>query len=213
MERPKEVEAQACRAASGCRNSVGDVAEALQRLQQVLERTDATSLVRTKAGQPEGPLLAHHRFKVSVSGCPNSCSQPQIADFGLSAQLRPELEQDLCVGCGACVEVCREDAMTLQAEMAILDRERCVSCGACVRVCPTEALTGSAGWRVMAGGRLGRHPHLAHVLAEGATIDQAAELLEGLLRVWQEHGLLGERVGLTLERLAGEERPATVVVS
>jgi NAD(P)H-nitrite reductase large subunit len=65
----------------------------------------------------------------------------------------------------------------------------------------------------MAGGRLGRHPHLAHVLAEGATIDQAAELLEGLLRVWQEHGLLGERVGLTLERLAGEERPATVLVS
>jgi dissimilatory sulfite reductase (desulfoviridin) alpha/beta subunit len=213
MEQPREVETLACRAATGCRNSVGDVTQALERLQEVLERVDAPGLLRGKAGQRQGPLLAHHRFKVSVSGCPNSCSQPQIADFGLSAQLRPELDQALCIGCGACVEACREGAIVMPAGTAELDRDACVSCGACVRACPTEALTGTAGWRVMAGGRLGRHPRLAHVLAEGAGLDEAAALLEELLRVWRDHGRPGERVGLTLERLAGEEAPATVLVS
>lgn len=208
------VEVQVCRAARGCPNAVGNVAQAEEVLRSALEEADAAGIVRRKAGDTGArPLLTHHRLKVSVSGCPNSCSQPQIADFGLSAQMRPELDSDLCIECGACADACREGALSLGEGGLTLHPEDCVACGACIRACPTGALTPLAsGWRVMAGGRLGRHPRLAHEIAECASLEQAAGLLAALLRVWEGQGRDGERIGALLERLAGEGPVADVVV-
>lgn len=33
-------------------------------------------------------------FQVAIAGCPNSCSQPQIKDFGLQGQVIPEHPRD-----------------------------------------------------------------------------------------------------------------------
>lgn len=196
-----EIEIQPCRAANGCPNSVGDVAGARTRVDKLLCQMGAVDMVRRKAGRQKGPLLVHHRLKISLSGCANSCSQPQIADAGLIAQLRPLLEPEECDLCGACVAVCREDALALGGEAVAIDRSACLSCGACVRACPTGALRGEPGWRVLAGGRLGRHPRLASELAAGVPLDEACALVERVVRVWDEQGIPGERVGTTLERL------------
>jgi anaerobic sulfite reductase subunit C len=195
-----EIEFQACRAATGCPNAVGDVAEAAGRLEALMLELDTAAVVRSKARRPVGPLLSHQKLKLSLSGCANCCSQPQIADAALVAQLRPEQDENDCDSCGACVDACREEALRLHGRRVLVDRDACLACGACVRACPTGAMQGHPGWRVLAGGRLGRHPRLAVELASGVSLDEARELVGRVVRVWDEQGLPGERVGATLER-------------
>ncbi len=50
--------------------------------------------------------------------------------------------QDGCIGCGACVEKCRFDAISLnEYGVAEVDEAKCVACGMCVRVCPQHIIS------------------------------------------------------------------------
>jgi MinD superfamily P-loop ATPase len=44
-----------------------------------------------------------------------------------------------CDECGACISVCRKDALVLGEKLEVL-ADRCVSCGVCVNICPFAAL-------------------------------------------------------------------------
>lgn len=50
------------------------------------------------------------------------------------------IDLERCVACGACVEVCPVDALTIEDSGAQVDNALCVRCGTCVPVCPVEAL-------------------------------------------------------------------------
>ena len=50
------------------------------------------------------------------------------------------IELDRCDGCGACVEVCPEEAIQLVGGLAQIDSELCTECEACVQACPTGAI-------------------------------------------------------------------------
>lgn len=45
-----------------------------------------------------------------------------------------------CVACGACADVCPQDAITID-DVAVIDADKCVDCGACVDECPAGAIT------------------------------------------------------------------------
>ncbi len=47
--------------------------------------------------------------------------------------------EDKCTACGACVDVCPQDAITID-EVAIVDHDACVDCGACIDECPNDAI-------------------------------------------------------------------------
>jgi len=71
-------------------------------------------------------------------GCPLACkwcSNPE------SQHPQPELiyKKSDCIGCGKCVEACKQKALS-PANPFFIDRERCIQCGGCTRVCPTQAL-------------------------------------------------------------------------
>ncbi len=51
-----------------------------------------------------------------------------------------EIDADTCVACGACVDRCHFDAITI-GETAEVDFEKCLGCGLCNMVCPTESLS------------------------------------------------------------------------
>ena len=195
-----------CRAAEGCPRAVVDVAAAAAALTAALDAVDVADVVRLKAGT--GRTLEHHRFKATLSGCPNACSQPQIADVGLVGQERPLLDEAACTACGLCVETCAESVFSLASGHLGMDESRCVGCGACMRVCPTAALTPEAtGWRVLVGGRLGRHPRLGAEVSGCADLDDALAIATKVVELWEREGRPDERVGVVLDRLADQDDP------
>ncbi|MDN5357625.1 MAG: hypothetical protein PWR17_794 [Candidatus Methanomethylophilaceae archaeon] len=51
----------------------------------------------------------------------------------------PKVIADKCTACGACADVCPQDAITID-EIAVIDLDACVDCGACVDECPNDAI-------------------------------------------------------------------------
>lgn len=86
----------------------------------------------------DGPGI---RTTVFLKGCGLSCcwcanpeSISKVPELGFAASL--------CDGCGRCVSVCSQGALTLQENTKLyLQRERCTHCGLCPPVCSREALT------------------------------------------------------------------------
>jgi NAD-dependent dihydropyrimidine dehydrogenase PreA subunit len=58
-----------------------------------------------------------------------------------------KLNEEKCIGCGACVEVCPHAVIGMNGvnRAGIQDRDACIECGACSRNCPTEAVSVQAG--------------------------------------------------------------------
>ncbi|MDW7733635.1 MAG: 4Fe-4S binding protein [Methanolobus sp.] len=52
------------------------------------------------------------------------------------------VDKDLCTGCGACVDSCPVEAISMSAEdLAVVDPDTCVDCGDCVEICPVDAIS------------------------------------------------------------------------
>lgn len=50
------------------------------------------------------------------------------------------LDENTCIGCGRCVEVCPHNVFTLSDKKAhISDLSACMECGACMKNCPVSA--------------------------------------------------------------------------
>lgn len=155
------------------------------------------------------PLRHHHQFRIAVAACPNGCSQPHIADFALVATTSVLLDTEGCAGCGTCVAACAEDALCLDDAIRI-NRNACLGCAACIRVCPTGALRRSPdGYRVLVGGKLGRHPRLAHEFGV-FSLPKALHVLERVLSVLMSHQHGRERLGDVVDRL-GKDHFDTLV--
>ncbi len=95
--------------------------------------------------------------KVSfICNCCGCCCEALIAQRRFSAlhpihttEFLPEIDVEVCNGCGKCVDSCPVEAMTLlsandpaayRRKKAGLDEELCLGCGLCVRNCPKVAL-------------------------------------------------------------------------
>ena len=54
----------------------------------------------------------------------------------------PTVDQDKCVGCGACVDVCPAEVYELQdGKSNPVNAEECLGCESCVEVCQQSAIT------------------------------------------------------------------------
>jgi len=57
--------------------------------------------------------------------------------------VRVEVQEEPCIGCGLCEQVCPMDAIVVQGGVAIIDYDLCTACGQCMDVCPVDAITGT----------------------------------------------------------------------
>ncbi len=53
------------------------------------------------------------------------------------------VDENLCTGCGICLEACTQGAISLDDSRAIIDPSLCTDCGRCAALCLTRAI-GSA---------------------------------------------------------------------
>jgi MinD superfamily P-loop ATPase len=51
-----------------------------------------------------------------------------------------EIDPELCINCGMCVDVCRFDAVKVEQGVHKIDALNCEGCGYCARVCPVKAI-------------------------------------------------------------------------
>ena len=65
---------------------------------------------------------------------------PNIAKF-LQPRYHAEIDPELCIGCGTCIERCQLDAIKSRKEKSKVNIKKCIGCGNCVAVCPEEAIT------------------------------------------------------------------------
>lgn len=79
------------------------------------------------------------------------------------------VDEDLCNGCGACVDLCAARAIRLEGGVAVIDQGRCSGCGRCFDGCmfnavfelhqPAGAHEPAAAYPARPGGPAERRPH------------------------------------------------------
>jgi dissimilatory sulfite reductase (desulfoviridin) alpha/beta subunit len=159
-----------------------------------------------------GGLQLPHKFKATVSACPNACSRPLENEIGFCGNAEPKLEEEACMGCGLCVDICREKALVLQDGRPLLDETRCVLCADCIQSCPTDAWkTKRMGYSVYAGGKNGRHPTQGEKIAAFVDEEQGMRIIQSCLDFYLQHGNKRERLGETIRRVGMDEFKAAVL--
>ena len=83
----------------------------------------------------DGPGI---RTTVFLKGCPLSCRWCHNPE-GLGNAPKIAYEFNRCIGCGDCMEACREAAISATPTGMSTDRHRCKGCGLCVDACPGGA--------------------------------------------------------------------------
>jgi anaerobic sulfite reductase subunit C len=188
-----------CFGSSGCPNPANSCDALAQKITSLLDDADLLNFLKKRV---QGNLKYHHEFRVALAECPNACSQPQIKDIGIIGAVIPEVTEEACTGCGACVEVCIEKCITLDSNKTIpsIDCERCLKCGKCIQICSSETISAKQkGFRVQLGGKLGRHPRLAVELEGIFSENEVLRLIKTCIDYYKKHSKHGERFAEILD--------------
>jgi anaerobic sulfite reductase subunit C len=182
-----------CFGPGGCPNPANTCDALVKKIDSILENADLLNFLKK---QVKGDLKYHHEFRVTLAECPNACSQPQIKDVGIIGAVIPEVTNETCTGCGACVEACIEKSITLDTRknIPVIDHERCLKCGKCIQACPSETIAAKQkGFRIQLGGKLGRHPRLAVELEGIFSENEVIRLVKNCIDYYKKHSAHGER--------------------
>ena len=182
-----------CFGPNGCPNRANTADRLMEQIEGLLKKENLLAFLQQSV---KGELKFHHEFRVTLADCPNACSQPQIKDIGIIGAAVPEITDQECTQCEACIEECKEMAIELKSDGTgpQIDYKRCLACGKCMAVCPTDTLaTGCRGFRVQLGGKLGRHPRLARELPGIYTESQVLDIVRDCLDLYKRKSTGGRR--------------------
>ncbi len=108
---------------------------------EIMKQSEKDGLVH-KAYHPNFDLS---RDETSICNCCTCCcgqaSTNLIAPTVNATNFQAEINQELCVGCGTCVEHCHTSVIELNNESkAEIMGDYCIGCGTCAHFCPENAI-------------------------------------------------------------------------
>jgi dissimilatory sulfite reductase (desulfoviridin) alpha/beta subunit len=195
----KGYEVSTCFGGAGCPNSANSCTRLAKEIETLIKKEDILSFLKKNVKQD---LKFHHEFKIVLADCPNACSRPQIADIGIIGSVLPGLSKETCTLCNACVEACDENAIELDEDntQPVIDYRKCLMCAKCIGACPTETIMEKErGFRIMLGGRLGRHPRLAMEIPGLHSHDQIISIVKKCLKFYKTNSKNGQRFSHILD--------------
>ena len=81
-----------------------------------------------------------HGFGGAVKNIAMGCASRQ-GKQAMHCRDLPRVDPDRCSVCGACVEHCPAEAISILGESAVISRERCMGCLECTHICPCQAIS------------------------------------------------------------------------
>jgi dissimilatory sulfite reductase (desulfoviridin) alpha/beta subunit len=189
----KGYQVDACFGGSGCPHRAATSDDLVEAVERLMGEADLLTFLKSRV---PGKLKFHHEFRISIADCPNACSQPQIKDVGILGAASPAITDAACSACGACSDACKESAIHADQTGLVkaIDMQRCVHCGDCIAACPTETLVAATkGYRVLIGGKLGRHPRLACELPGIHDAQTVVRMIADFLDFYKTHSTRGQR--------------------
>jgi len=190
-----------CFGGSGCPNTANSCTLLARDIENIVEKENIFSFLKKHV---RGDLKFHHEFKVALADCPNACSRPQIVDIGIIGSVIPGISDEACTLCNTCVEVCNENAVELDEEKSqpVIDHQKCLMCAKCIKACPTATIMEKEkGFRIMLGGRLGRHPRLAMEIPGLHSYDQVISIVKKCLKFYKANSKNGQRFSHILDSI------------
>ncbi len=182
-----------CFGPDGCPNVAHGGADIFKKIEAMLKEEDLLSILKKRVN---GDLKFHHEFRLTLSDCPNACSQPQIKDIGIIGACIPRIGNEECTLCKACLDICKENAVTIDENEGkpALGTDLCINCGQCIDACPTGTIEkGASGFRVLLGGKLGRHPRLAKELPGIHDEEGVIKIVKECIDFYKKNSRHGER--------------------
>ena len=189
----KGYDVSTCFSSQGCPHAACSTADLMKDLENLVKQADILSFLKSSLGEN---IRFHHEFRIALCDCPNACSRPQIADIGIMGAMVPVVGTADCTTCNACVQACPDQAVmfTEIEEKPVIDQDLCQCCGRCIRICPAHTLEPArTGFRILLGGRLGRHPRLALEMPGLYSHDQVLTVVRTCLDFYKTHSKNGQR--------------------
>jgi len=117
---------------------------------KIMKASEEDGLVH-KAFHPHSDI---NKDETSICNCCNDCCGTiEWWKMGLAAMINStnylaQVNEDLCEGCGTCIEYCSVDAIELDDNnIARVKSEFCIGCGVCSHFCPENAISLFEGMR------------------------------------------------------------------
>ena len=121
-----------------------------QEALEIMKKSEADGLVH-KAFHPHSDIS---REESSICNCcKDCCGTLEWWRMGLTALINStnhlsKIDEDICTGCGICIEKCPVDAIRLNnIDKAEVNEEYCIGCGVCAHFCPEHAISLLEGLR------------------------------------------------------------------
>jgi NAD-dependent dihydropyrimidine dehydrogenase PreA subunit len=121
-----------------------------QEALKIMKKSEEDGLIH-KAFHPHSDI---YREESSICNCcKDCCGTLEWWRMGLTALINStnhlsKIDEDVCTGCGICIEKCPVDAIRLNNnDKAEVNEQYCIGCGVCAHFCPEHAISLLEGLR------------------------------------------------------------------